>query len=300
MLASAPLFSALFQRALFLNVEFSISEDVRSQTLMVPADAASLRDMESWIETYPFADEWFVAVRNLTREVAPDAALFRIDLQATAVSTFSWYLRFPTPPGDETFAEAMQYARPFRWHGPSPASIASSMNLPGPRGLGLRVHADGRSNSALYYRAENVSPGKALVALEHLVIACGLNASVAAEAGADLKLISAAELSVVGIDQGSAEQAGALKFNLGDVPVATATGWLARKGAAPCVCERVQRAATVLKARTLSYLGLKYNQRGFAGWRAYFSCEPARGASLRSINMVGSGSMRGKTRLPQY
>ncbi len=285
---------------LYSNVEFSVSEDLASQTMMVPASAVTIDDLADGIEAYPFAEEWFVGVKNMTQQVAPDAALFRIDSDGHSPSAFSWYLRFPVPPDDDKFYDVMRYAKPFRWVGPRPSKVGSAVKLPGPRGLGLRVRSNGAINSAIYYRITDGPASNPTAAIERLLNACGLPARLAEVIVGDLGFACMGELSVIGVDQGSDARVGALKFNLEDVPTRQATQFLTSKGSPKSARDRVETMATALRARTISYLGLKYTQDGFAGWRAYFSCEPARVTSIRSVKVLVGGSVSGKSRIPQY
>ncbi len=302
MIMVAPLFGPLLRRTHWANVEFSVGDALGSHSTMVPASTALLGDLAEWVAAYPFTEAWFVAVQRLTAQVAPDAALFRIDWVGADPDALTWYLRFPEPPDQAMFQGAMLHARPWRWIGPDPGGVAGALGLPGPRGVALRVDSTGRARTAIYYRIWSTVGGPAQPAPGRLFDACGLSAGIAEQVAADLGVLgTSGEVEVIGLDQGEEEETvGALKLDPGDVPVPVALGLLASKGVSGGARSRVERLATSLRARALSYLGLKYTAAGFAGWRAYFSSEPARLPRAGTVSIAARAPGADRSRLPQY
>lgn len=299
-MVTAPPLVLTLPAEFYASVEYSLSQDRESETTMTPVTPTTLDHLAGHLEHFPFAEEWFIAVRNLTQQVSPDAALLRVDWRRAVPSAFSWYLRFPQPPRDDVFVEAMKHAWPFHWEGPPPGKMAAALALPGPRGLALRARADGGMNSALYFRTSGVPAAEAALRLDPLVEACGLPGQLAGTMREDLQGTPGAEISVVGVDQGSQERVGTLKVNLEDVSIIQASRFLRRKGAPGLTIDRLQQLAASLRTRALSYLGLKYGPDGFLGWRAYFSCEPARAARVGATRFLTGRSVSGKPRMPQY
>jgi hypothetical protein len=298
---AVPILTPRVRSALFANVEFSVSDDARDSTTMIPARPGVLEELREWAATCAFADDWWVAVERLTRAVRPDAALFRVDWSGAAPQAFTWYARFPVAPSDEGFHEALRVARPFHWTGPSPQSVAAALGCPGPRGVGLRADAAGNQRTAVYYRLFLEHAPEGVPDLAAVVQACGLPPEGAAVIADDLRSLGTnPNVEVVGVDQGSDGAAGALKFNPGDVPVGVALRFLASKGATACGLRRVASLATGLGARALSYLGLKYNRSGFAGWRAYFSVEPSRRPGAARLTVAAGPGVGGRMRIPQF
>jgi hypothetical protein len=291
----------LLRQRVYRSVEFSVSDDLRSHSTLVPAGEDLLRDVEQWAGAYAFCDVWLVAVRRLTAGLRPDAALFRIDWTDDVPTAFTWYFRFPAPPGDQEFHAVLRSARPLGWIGPGPQAVATALGVPGPRGVALRVDASGKARSAVYYRVDGSSFREPRAVLPRLLEACGLPGERAEEIERDVAALRPrAGVEVVGIDEGiDAGAVGAVKLDPADVPVTPALRWLASRGATDAVRGRVESMAASLHARTLSYVGLKYAAAGFAGWRAYYSSEPARARAAGSI-AVTDRLRTDKSRMPQY
>jgi len=105
---------------------------------------------------------------------------------------------------------------------------------------------------------------------------------------------------VIGMDQGSsAACVGAIKVDPADVSVVMALRFLASKCVSPDARLRVESLASALRARKLSYLGLKYTAAGFAGWRAYFSSAPAHFGRTRIAPMASRTLLEEKPRFSQ-
>jgi hypothetical protein len=292
----------LLRRALYHNAEFSVGDDLGSYGVMVPADGQILSEVAEWVAKCPYADDWFVAVRRLTDQVAPDAALFRADTSGHAVMALTWYLRFPRQPAGDEFRLAMRFARPWRWRGPDLAPVADALNVAGPRGVALRVDARGRTNTAVYFRVAEGWAGSSPANAAKLLTASGLTAHHAECVAQDVAATCPnGTVGVVGIEEGVGDSAAAaLKLDPEGVPLPAALELLDRKCVAPAARRRVQYFATGLRARTLSYLGMKYTSQGFAGWRAYFSCEPVRSARAAAVQVALAAAPCGRVRLPQY
>jgi hypothetical protein len=269
---------------------------------MVPGSAALLEELADWVRRYPFSERWYVAAQRLTAQISPDAMLFRIDWNGESPVALTWYSRFPRPPDEATFQGSMEHAAPWRWVGPDPCQIAKALGLPGPRGVALRVDEAGNGHTAVYFRVQcGFGAGNPLLPAP-LLGACGLPGAIGEEVAADLTLLGATgDVEVVGVDQGEGiETVGALKVDPAGVPLSGALRLLAAKGARPDAQSRLTRLATSLRARSLSYMGLKYASAGFAGWRAYFSTEPARLTCAGSVRIASRIPAGNRPRLPDY
>jgi hypothetical protein len=168
--------------------------------------------------------------------------------------------------------------------------------------MALRVDSFGNRHSAIYYRIPTHQVGNAQPTGPRLLEASGLPAEQAHLIREDLNLLgSDTEVAVIGMDQGSsAACVGAIKVDPADVSVAMALRFLATKCVSPDARSRVESLASALRARKLSYLGLKYTAAGFAGWRAYFSSEPAHFGRTRIASVVSRTPLEGKPRFSQY
>jgi len=70
--------------------------------------------------------------------------------------------------------------------------------------------------------------------------------------------------------------AAALKFNPPNVPLESCVRFLNDHGADPDRLQTLVHYARALRARWASYLGIRYSDQGFSGWRLYLSVAPQR------------------------
>lgn len=279
--SAAAAFTALFRASLARQVEYSFSDEPDRMTTMIPlAGDEVAAQLVRLAASLPFAGDWSWAVPCLIRAVRPDAFLLRMDWQGQAARAVTLYARFPTEPDDAAFHSAMAAARPFQWHGPPPSALAAALGVPGPRGIALRVGADGSRQAALYFKSEHhVGPSWG-ARLADLLPACGWDRALAPRIEADLRpLYRPGPLGVVGVDGGEEDArnirtARIVKFDPANVPLGDALGFLARVGVSPARLAAVRAAALGLRADSASYVGAQYGPGGFAGWRVYLACEP--------------------------
>jgi hypothetical protein len=276
------------------SVEYSVSEETGKLGTMVRGDAGVVQAIGTFVSGTVLAGDWYSAAARMFQHIGPIASLFRVDWSVGRLVATTLYLKFPQPPNGAAVAETLACARPFRWHGPSPAAVAEAVGLAGPTGIALRGSASGSGHVAVYYLVE-ATPGTVTQnALSRLLEAADV--SCAAKVVADsVTLAPSCPLSVVGLDGGSP---GALKLDWGEVPSRVARAVVKSKGASHGALTRFDELSNNLRARWLSYLGMKYMSTGFAGWRAYFSIEPHRyiPAGLPSMQ----GRERASARMPHY
>lgn len=206
------------------------------------------------------------------------------------------YFNFPAPPNDAAFARIVEHARPYRWSGPSPAAVAAVLELPGPSGIALRAMANGDGQLAVYYRMTAIERRMDQSLLSELAVVAGTGAAASLIAN-DVLLARPCELSVVGLD---GDPAGALKFDLIDVPLRTARQLLFSRAASGAAWSRLLAMCTALRAERLTYLGMKYSEAGFAGWRAYLSNEPRRQPRAAVPRMTVDVPIEEGSRTPHY
>jgi hypothetical protein len=248
-----------------------------------------------------FAGEWAWAVSQFARLARPDAYLLRVDWLGRGVQSISLYCRFPREPDDVMFAELLAAAQPFRWRGPAPHDVASVLQLPGPRGVGLRVDALRRLHMALYFRVPASVTSLEEETVERLVDVCGYPESVAESVRTDLRVLYHGRAAgVIGVDAGSDHRAAALKFNPSNVPLDQALTFLAAKGASAARLEQLGALAQTLRGSLVSYLGVRYDANGFSGWRTYFSAQPRRIGSAGVPRVVIEPNSIPTLPLPHY
>ncbi len=203
--------------------------------------------------------------------------LFRVDWQRGMASKVTAYCRFPAEPDDDAFDRAIARIGPTSWHGPRPGAIAAAVGLPGPRGIGFEVDVEGRPELSVYFRVPAETRVLPSETAERLLTASGLAATLAPELEADLRhLYIGGTVGVLGVDNGTDGSTAALKFNPPNVALETAVEFLAGKGASRSRLDEIAGIARSLRARWVSYLGVRYGPLGFTGWRVYLSVAPQR------------------------
>lgn len=271
---AAAAFTGLFRSVLARQVEYSVGDAPDRMTTMIPlaGDEVSAQ-LAVLAAALPFGGEWSWAIPRFIRAVRPDAFLLRLDWEGSVARAVTLYCRFPVEPDDAALQAAMRHARPFRWQAPAPSALAGALGVPGPRGIALRASADGSRQTALYFKSALHVGADWDDRLVTLLSACGWNADLAPTIARDLRpLYRPGPLGVVGID----DTARVLKFDPAEVPLADALAFLSRRRVAPERLAALRSLAQGLRADSASYVGVQYDASGFAGWRLYFACEPAR------------------------
>ena len=254
---------------------------------MVSGGPGFLSKAQSLAASLSFAGEWITVLGRLIRAIHPDAYLFRTDWSGSNVTALTAYCRFPSEPGDTALAAVLSHAYPLRWQGPPAGQVAQILGLPGPRGLGVGVDHDGRLDLALYFRVPGSGQALRPRLLSSLAEAAGMASTIVPELSADISRLYAHGMPIiVGLDSeksgsgrlGSQQgmTAAALKFNPPNVPLESCVRFLNDHGADPDRLHTLVRYARALRARWASYLGIRYSDQGFSGWRLYLSVAPQR------------------------
>lgn len=270
-------YTTLFRRAAFASVEFSFADDPREYTTMVAGGGelpARALDFSAYL---PFAAPWSWSAAQFVESVRPDTYLFRVDWRDQRAHALSLYCRFPAEPDDIEFAAALESAAPASWTGPPPSAVAAALDLAGPRGVALRVRDDSQLYIAVYFKV--TVPASALPSggLMRLLSAVGLPVGLADTIDSDMRaLFGRGSVGIIGLDPGRDGVPGGLKLNPANVPTRQALRFLAAHGVPSRRIGELAAVTSNLRARSVSYLGVRYLPHGFAGWRLYLSVEPQR------------------------
>lgn len=298
---ATALFARVFREELSSNLEYSLDDHSDRYGTMISGGNKFLMQVREFASAFPFASEWEWAVRRFAEHVRPDAYLLRADWKGDNLLAVGVYCRFPYEPSDDTFRHAVNRARPLNWSGPSLQAVGKVLGTDGPRGIAFRVDRSGRYRSSVYFKlgAERTRLGP--TACHDLVRVCGFAEDVADMILQDVSnLYPPGPLGVIGLDDGPEGIAGSLKFNPANVFLPRALQFLSSKGIAERAIRRVVHMARLLRARWLSYLGLKYDSGGFIGWRTYYSYETNRLPAAGSFRIVSERSPLPTLRLPHY
>jgi len=304
-------FSSLFRPDAAQAVEYSFGPQPDEHGVMVPGGPGFLSRVQSLAASLPFAGEWITVLGRLIRAIHPDAYLFRTDWSGSDVTAVTAYCRFPAEPDDTALTAVLSQAYPLRWQGPPAGQVARILGLPGPRGLGVGVDYDGRLDLTLYFRV--LGSGRALGSepLSALAEAAGIAAGLVPELSADVSRLYAHALPIiVGLDSGQPDSrqlgnrqganVGALKFNPPNVPLESCVRFLNDHGADPDRLRTLVQYARALRARWASYLGIRYSNQGFSGWRMYFSVAPQRFPGVSAARWTTEAEAIPTLVLPHY
>jgi hypothetical protein len=294
-------FHRLFGHVLSRQVEYSYGPEEQSFTAMVPLGYDLLPKAIELSALLEFTGEWGWAVQRFSEAVRPDTFLLRLDGPDRMPSSITLYCRFPSEPDDAQFQFAIRSAHPFRWSGPVTSRLADALGLPGPRGIAFRTDRKGTLQTAIYFRSEEHAGPSWVARLPTLLSACGYQNELADTIEADLKaLYGPGPVGVIGFDNGTNGMPAAVKFDPSNVPLARALTFLKKVGVPPSRTSALAGVATGLRAESVSYLGVKYKDDGFAGWRLYFSCEPSPSLPTAGINVAVPRNLRPMRRIPHY
>jgi hypothetical protein len=277
----ATRFASAFRGTAYQASEYSFDARPECHGIMVAGGPGFYPTIGAFAETLPYAAEWAWRLRRFVAAVQPDSYLFRVDWSGAAAIKITAYCRFPQEPDDEAFQRATDQLGSTRWTGPSPGRIAAAIDVAGPRGIGFEVSTDGNPDLSVYFRVPAVVSALSAGATERLIAAAGLPAELAESIDADVRdLYRSVSVGVIGIDNGPDGTSGALKFNPPNVSLEAAMEFLDSKGADPGRLDQITDVARSLRARWISYLGVRYQSTGFAGWRVYLSVAPQRFAGV--------------------
>lgn len=297
MSASLSTFCAAFRASMAASLEYSISDDVNMFSTMVRGDGWGLGEIGTFVVGTIFAGDWYSAASRMFRQIQPPLSLFRVDWYGERPIATTLYLKFPHAPSESEFEHVLAAARPYRWSGPSPGTAANVLGLAGPTGVALRSRADGIEHISVYYRLEGTG-WFSHDSISRLLEAAGLPVEAERIVTDSVTLARTCPLSVVGLDGGSSKSPATLKLDWSEVPPRSVYAVLVSKGIGAQALRRLDELSTGLRARRLSYFGMKYDAAGFAGWRAYFSTEPHRYAGLGAP--LPHTKVRLTDRMPHY
>ncbi|MFN0128334.1 MAG: hypothetical protein ACKV19_16800 [Verrucomicrobiales bacterium] len=276
-MTTAADFCQLFRIEASGGVEYSYDSVGSRHGVMISGSSAMLDRVGQFASGLPYAGDWAWAMRRFSGNVRPDAFLLRIDCSGERVAGLTLYCRFPTVLTDESFDLALSTARPFQWLGPAPSILATTLGVPGPRGVGFRVSEDGEHKTALYFKLGGNSRSLGSEPLAQLATHCGLPEELAQTIREDIQgLYPQGPIGVVGFDSSDTSGKTTLKFDPANVPLRQTFNFLRGKGTDEQRISELTDTADSLRAMWVSYLGVKYNAQGFVGWRVYFSVKPGR------------------------
>jgi hypothetical protein len=302
-LAESPalVFQNLLRGVLARQVEYSFSNDADSVTTMSPVSDALVSRLSELARVLPFAAEWSWSVERFSSAVHPDAFLLRLDWLKNRPTAVTLYCRFPAEPTTADFHRALTCARPFRWHGPDPSSMAIALRVKGPRGIAFRATDQGSLRTALYFRSEQHAEGSRGGRLADLLAACQYPDGLVSRIEGDLRtLYRPGPAGVIGVDDGGDGVPRALKFDPSNVPLKTVFSFLASVGVSAARIGTLRSIAIGLRAEAVTYAGVQYGPTGFLGWRLYFACEPSSILSPAQMKITVQRNLRPARRLPHY
>jgi hypothetical protein len=225
-------FAVAFRDVAARGVEYSYDAFGTGFGITVRGDVELISHMRQFAGGIPAMGEWLWAVDRFIALVRPNAFLFRVDDDGASISALTVYARFPSDPGPEEFASAMQSLRPFRWDGPPIDAVARTLGCVGPRGIGLRVRPDGAGHATIYFRLDATRRQFSTETLSELAELCELPQTAVEELLSDLRpFYSPGEIGVIGLDTRTSTSVTTLKFDPPNVPLALAVACVHKKGA---------------------------------------------------------------------
>lgn len=300
-MSPALAFHHLFRGVLERQVEYSYSDAEDSFTTMVPLKNDGLPRVIELVQAIPFAGDWAWPVERFATAISPDEFLFRLDWLNNEPTAVTLYCRFPSEPDTAEFQNAIGYARPFRWNGPDPSSVAASLGVKGPRGIAFRATDKGSLRTAVYFRSEQHAGASWTGRLTALLSACQYSHELASTIEGDIKeLYRPGPVGVIGVDDGEGGVPSAVKFDPSNVPLNVTLAFLARVGVSLARIDALRRIAIGLRAESVTYAGVHYGREGFSGWRLYFACEPTYARIPGQVAFGSQRNLRPVHRLPHY
>jgi hypothetical protein len=295
-------FWQVFRNEAWSNVEYRFDADRTGHTTMVRGAEGFFPQVEAFASSVEFAGDFMWSVARFVDVVGPDSYLLRADWRGPDCDALSLYCRYRRVPDETGFDSSLALAWPMRWTGPSPHAVATALGVDGPRGLGFRVDDRGRQRVALYFKVDRFVGDFDSDALDRVTAAVGFSSAVAESIRADLRdLFASGPVGVIGVDPGRAEaEAGGLKLNPANISVDQALAFLTAKGADSHRIAEIRDIARALRAASLSYLGIRYDATGFAGWRTYMSVVPRQYRSPGMPQVFAADNPLPTLRLPHY
>ena len=237
----------------------------------------------------------------LISAILPDTLLLRVGLEHGHLGDLTIYLRFYGESVGELVESHIQRTGLLKGGADVINQFAQKLRVGGARGMGLRVDSGGRLSVAVYFRSYHNTSSYQPTLIREMLGACLWDETLVLEVESDLRAVhTGGSFGVVGLDLDPAGHVRGLKFDPSDVPIAAAAGLLAAKKASGESIGRLHSASRLMRARALSYLGMKYDPSGFRGWRLYFSCEPSRAAAAGKASVRMRTPLEQLSRMPHY
>lgn len=254
------------------NVEYSIDHRPDAHGITVPLHGDVRAALRSAATAAQFPGTWHDTVLRLVHTMLPDAILLRIDTDGMRIGALTAYLRFTREPDAPTLQALLATTSRLRIQPPRLDALAQALGCPGARGIGIRAAPDGKERLAVYFRVERDLQSFGKETVRQLAATAGWPDDVCAGLALDLRALHpGGSVGVIGTDIGPDGALDSLKCDPANVPLTRAIPFLQTHGADNTHVEKCFALCGTLRARTLSYVGVKYGRTGFAGWRLYFS-----------------------------
>jgi hypothetical protein len=298
----APLaFFSAFRTELADSVEYSFGSQSQAYGTMVAGKSGFFETVKRFTESLPYAAQWSWAVDHFVKALNPDTFLFKVDWQLSTPSSITLYARFPEEIPTEDLVSLLNACRPLAWHGCSPGEVASLLDLPGPRGIGLRVGSSSQCSAAFYYRPAMSFRTFCSHKLASLLELCGLTSDhrrcVEDQVG---PLCGGVEMGVLGIDTATASGPNPLKFDPPNVPLSALFDRLHQRDEGRSWLLALLPVIYHLRATHASYVGLKYSEKGLAGAKLYLAVKPGAYAVPAAPRIILPMFFHPSMRLPHY
>jgi hypothetical protein len=282
------------------NVEYSMDARPGSAGVTVPLGADACARLHASAAALGFAGDWAGTAQRIIGAVLPNALLLRMDTSTGQLSALTVYIRFPTDVPAPALAALL--ANTSRLHvEPGPLAAAGALlGCAGARGIGLRAGPEGM-RLAVYFKVERDVHAFSRETVARLLGQCGWDEANAEAIGRDLHdLHPGGSVGVIGVDIDTGGQIASLKCDPANVPLARAEAFLRGKSASPGRIEACRQLGQLLRAKSLSYVGVKYDRTGFAGWRLYFSFRPCAAAGVGQPRLLTDAPRSASLRMPHY
>jgi hypothetical protein len=268
---------------------------------MIPLNAFGSEQVERVAAFLPSAGSWCTAAQRLVAAIMPDAMLLRLTRTRDKLDDLTIYLRFPDEAPGRVVEGIVSSACLLRTRAVLLDEFAKGLKTAGVRGIGLRVDVEGRMRLAAYFHVHQPVSAFGPNLVRDLLNLCRWSGARHEEIESDLRpLYLGGSLGVVGIDLNDSGDVQALKFDPANVPLALAARFIAAKQSDAWCIEMLYFMARTMRALSVSYLGVKYGQNGFQGWRLYFSSQPSRHAAPARVRINVRSQRESLSRMPHY
>jgi hypothetical protein len=282
------------------NVEYSMDARPDAAGITVPLGAHACARLHASAAQAGFAGDWATSAQRLIDAILPDALLLRLDSVAGRLDALTVYLRFPTDAKASVLAAQLGRASRLQVEPGPLAALTAVLGCDGARGIGLRIGPGGQ-RLAVYFKVERDLQAFSRETVGRLLGQCGWDDANALAIAADLReLHPGGSVGVIGVDLDGAGHIASLKCDPANVPLARAEAFLRAKNAPLERIGACSQLAQLLRAKSLSYVGVKYGRDGFAGWRLYFSFRPCAAAGVGQPTLLTDAPRSASLRMPHY